>query len=65
MVGIVIGGRLTLPTLFSLGIGPYMTAMIIWQALVSLEINTVNRLSIRQAGYVRKFITLAVAMIQS
>ncbi|KRN78874.1 preprotein translocase subunit SecY [Fructilactobacillus lindneri DSM 20690 = JCM 11027] len=63
-LGVAVGGQLSVPTLFSLGLGPYMTGLIVWQAVTSLDLESVNRMSINQAGYIQKFITLIIAFLQ-
>lgn len=65
MFGIATGGQFTLPTIFSLGLGPYMTGMILWQAVTSFDFDFVKRLSKNQAGYFQKVITLLLAIAQS
>ncbi|USS88649.1 preprotein translocase subunit SecY [Fructilactobacillus cliffordii] len=65
MLGITIGGELKIPTLLSLGLGPYMMGLIFWQALAALDFDWVNRLTINQTGYIQKIITLMLAILQA
>ncbi|NVO89549.1 preprotein translocase subunit SecY [Lactobacillus rhamnosus] len=64
MYGLTTGGQMNLPTLLSLGLGPYMTAMIVWQAVASLDIPSVNNLSVKQTGFIERLITLILAILQ-
>lgn len=64
MFGLTTGGQVNLPTLLTLGLGPYMTAMIVWQAIMSLDIPTMNHLSVRQSGYIQRAITMVLAVMQ-
>ncbi|MCI1894884.1 MAG: preprotein translocase subunit SecY [Lactobacillus sp.] len=58
------GGALGAPTLMSLGLGPYMTALILWQALSSLGIPAVDKLSMRTDGFIQNGITAVLALVQ-
>lgn len=64
MLGVVVGGQFNLPTLFSLGMGPYMTSLIVWQAVTSLNWDPINHLSVSQVGYIQKTVTLILAILQ-
>ena len=64
MFGLTTGGQMNLPTLLSLGLGPYMTAMIVWQAIQSLDIRAINNMSVRQSGVLQRFVTLVLATLQ-
>ncbi|WP_395319888.1 hypothetical protein [Fructilactobacillus frigidiflavus] len=64
-LGVAVGGQFSVPTLFTLGLGPYMTGLIIWQAIAALDLDSVNRLSINQTGYIQKLITLVLAFLQA
>ncbi|USS84992.1 hypothetical protein M3M35_06810 [Fructilactobacillus myrtifloralis] len=65
MLGVTIGGELKIPTLLSLGLGPYMMGLIIWQAVSALDFDWVNRLTVSQTGYIQKTITLILAILQA
>ncbi|QXJ68261.1 preprotein translocase subunit SecY [Lacticaseibacillus paracasei] len=65
MFGITTGGQMNLPTLLSLGLGPYMTAMIVWQAITSLDLRSINNLSVRQSGFLLRVLTLVLASLQA
>ncbi len=62
--GVLTGSEFKLPTLFSLGIGPYMTGMIVWQAVTSLGLDSISHLSQRQVSYIQKWIALGIATLQ-
>ncbi len=63
--GVMTGSQFNLPTLFSLGIGPYMTGMIVWQAITSLGLDSIEHLSQRQMSYIKKWIALIIAILQA
>lgn len=63
--GSATGGRLSMPTLFSLGLSPYMTSMIVWSAIQSLDISSINGLSMRRTGIIQRIITLVIAILQA
>ncbi|EKK20619.1 preprotein translocase subunit SecY [Fructilactobacillus florum] len=65
LLGISVGGQFKLPTIFTLGLGPYMTGLIVWQAISALDLEGINRLSLSQTGYLQKIITLVLAILQS
>ncbi|PWF99711.1 accessory Sec system protein translocase subunit SecY2 [Levilactobacillus bambusae] len=60
-----IGGQLTVPTLLSLGLGPYMSAMILWQAFTLLAGRALDRLSAAQMGFAQNCFTLLFAGVQA
>ncbi|MBM7616677.1 preprotein translocase subunit SecY [Weissella uvarum] len=62
--GVMTGGQFTLPTLFTLGVGPYMTGMIIWQAISALNLDGVNHLSQRQVSYIQRWLAVGLAVLQ-
>ncbi len=47
------GGNLSKPTLLSLGMGPYMTALIIWTTISMIDTDRINNLSNKQRGYIQ------------
>lgn len=59
------GGQVNRLTLFSIGLGPYMTGMILFQALQMLDVEALKSLSQRQIGLVQRYIALFIAFIQS
>ncbi|KRM87284.1 hypothetical protein [Lacticaseibacillus thailandensis] len=59
------GGRLNLPTLFSLGLSPYMTTMIVWSAVQSLDLKSINSLSMKKAGLIQRVLVLVLAIVQA
>ncbi|MDT2459135.1 accessory Sec system protein translocase subunit SecY2 [Enterococcus avium] len=58
------GGNLSKPTLLSLGMGPYMTALIIWTTISMVDTDRINNLSIKQRGYIQRILTLVFAIAQ-
>lgn len=59
------GGRLAIPTLFSLGMSPYMTGLIIWSMITMIDTDRINQISIRRRGLFQKLITLVIAILQA
>lgn len=59
------GGNFTVPTLFSLGMGPYMTALIIWTTISMIDTESIGNLSTKQIGYIQRCLTLLFAIFQS
>ncbi|NVN59415.1 accessory Sec system protein translocase subunit SecY2 [Enterococcus avium] len=58
------GGNLSKPTLLSLGMGPYMTALIIWTTISMIDTDRINNLSNKQRGYIQRVLTLIFAIAQ-
>lgn len=61
----VTGGNFSTITLFSLGMGPYMTALIIWTTISMIDEERVNNFSMKQIGYIQRGLTLIFTVIQS
>ena len=59
------GGNFTVPTLFSLGMGPYMTALIIWTTISMIDTESIGNLSTKRVGYIQRSLTLLFAILQS
>ena len=59
------GGNFTVPTLFSLGMGPYMTALIIWTTISMIDTESIGNLSTKRIGYIQRCLTLLFAVLQS
>lgn len=59
------GGNFSSVTLFSLGMGPYMTALIIWTTISMIDEERVNNLSKKQIGYIQRGLTLVFTILQS
>lgn len=59
------GGNFTVPTLFSLGMGPYMTALIIWTTISMIDTESIGNLSTKRIGYIQRSLTLLFAILQS
>lgn len=65
VLGLSTGARMTVPVLFSLGLGPYMSAMIVWQVIMTFDFDSVRRLSQRQVGTINKFMAFGFAVFQA
>lgn len=59
------GGNFTVPTLFSLGMGPYMTALIIWTTISMIDTESIGNLSTKRIGYIQRCLTLLFVVLQS
>lgn len=59
------GGNFSSITLFSLGMGPYMTALIIWTTISMIDEERVNNFSTKQVGYIQRALTLIFTILQS
>lgn len=59
------GGNFTVPTLFSLGMGPYMTTLIIWTTISMIDTESIGNLSTKRIGYIQRSLTLLFAILQS
>lgn len=59
------GGQFNYPSLFSIGLAPYMTGMILFQAISLLDIDALNKLSQYQIGIVQRIIATIIAMMQA
>ncbi|WP_190288313.1 accessory Sec system protein translocase subunit SecY2 [Lactococcus protaetiae] len=58
-------GNATKLTLFSLGLGPYMIALILWSTLTMLDIDAIKNLSAKQAGFIQRILTFMFCILQS
>ncbi|AYG00922.1 accessory Sec system protein translocase subunit SecY2 [Lactococcus allomyrinae] len=58
-------GNATKLTLFSLGLGPYMIALILWSTLTMLDIDVIKNLSAKQAGFIQRVLTFMFCILQS
>lgn len=65
ILGATTGGQSTIPTLLTLGIMPYMTSMIVWQAINAMDLQVINNLSQKRIGVIRNFIALMFCLLQS
>lgn len=59
------GGRASLPSLFSIGLSPYMTAMIVWSAVQSLNIPYLESMSLKQSGVWQRILMMIFAGLQA
>ncbi|MBV7391116.1 accessory Sec system protein translocase subunit SecY2 [Enterococcus sp. ALS3] len=60
----VTGGNFTRPSIFTLGIGPYMTGLIIWTMVSMIDIDAINNLSQRKRSAIQKSIMFVFAIAQ-
>lgn len=51
--------------LFSLGLAPYMTMLILWNTLSMLDIDAINHLSEKQVGIIQRVLTLVFSIFQA
>lgn len=58
------GSQLKNATILSLGMRPYMTGMIVWQAIQMLFDEQIGRWTLRQTGVAKRLMTLLFAFIQ-
>lgn len=59
------GGDISNLTLLSLGLGPWMSSMIIWQVLVMIKPLGLGSLSEGESGYLRNILILFLSIVQS
>lgn len=64
VVSLVTGGNISLPTIFALGIGPYMTSLMIWQLVPLIDKDFNKRMSEKKRGIYQKILTLIFACFQ-
>ncbi|MDF7639673.1 hypothetical protein PT285_09700 [Lactobacillus sp. ESL0791] len=65
VLGMYTGAQTSRPSLFMLGIGPYMTANIVLQAVNSLDLKSLRQVSSYFWGVVTNFCSLLVAILQA
>lgn len=58
------GGNFIVPTLFSLGLAPWMAGMIFWQLLTMAKIFGLDQLPPKQSDLWRNFLILCIAVIE-
>ncbi|WP_439425126.1 accessory Sec system protein translocase subunit SecY2 [Oenococcus alcoholitolerans] len=61
----ITGGNLQQFSLFALGLGPYMTAMIVWSSVSSIKSLGLNRISQKKSYFIKMVITLLIAFMQA
>lgn len=59
------GGQYGTPTLFSLGMSPYMTGLIIWSTITMIDADRINNLSIKQRSIFQKLLILLFSFLQA
>jgi preprotein translocase subunit SecY len=59
------GANLLEPTLFSVGLGPYMTALILWSALSLLANDRIQNLSEKERGLILRALTFLFSVLQA
>ncbi|MGM0238851.1 accessory Sec system protein translocase subunit SecY2 [Enterococcus sp. AZ103] len=61
----VTGGNFSRPTIFTLGIGPYMTGLIIWTTISMIDTDRINNISERNRSFFQKLIIIVFASVQA
>ena len=64
LTSVATGGNFTAPTLFSLGLAPWMAGMIFWQLLTMTKIFGLDQLPQKQVDLRRNLFILVVALIE-
>lgn len=64
-LAMVSGGKLSSLTLFSLGLSPWMTSMILWRGLTLFRFSFLENLSKKQLHVYKTLLTITVAIIQA
>lgn len=63
--GSTLGANYLTMTVFSLGLGPWMSSMIVWQLLVSIKSFKLDKIPQKWAGFYQMALTLIVAIVQA
>ncbi|GAA3612621.1 accessory Sec system protein translocase subunit SecY2 [Secundilactobacillus similis DSM 23365 = JCM 2765] len=63
--GYATGGQMSVPTLFSLGIAPYMTSKILWSVFTMVNPEGTQHLTERTSNVIQRCLTLAFALAQA
>lgn len=58
-------GKTSELTFFSLGLSPYMLALVLWSTLSMLDIDAINHLSEKQSGIIRRFLIFSFCSMQA
>lgn len=61
----VSGGQFEMTTLFTLGIGPYMTMMILWRSLMIFNVPGITSLTKKVSWFWQNILTLTIGIIQA
>lgn len=64
-ISMLTGGQYKFPSLFSIGLGPYMTGMILFQAVQLINTSLIEKISEQKKGYIQRWITLLIAILQT
>lgn len=64
-ISMLTGGQYRFPSLFSIGLGPYMTSMILFQAIQMVNSSMMEKISEQKKGYIQRWITLGIAILQT
>lgn len=64
-VTMLTGGQSRFPSLFSIGLGPYMTGMILFQAIQLINVDAMSKISDQKRGFIQRWITLIIAILQT
>lgn len=65
LLGMYTGAQTQIPSLFMLGIGPYMSANIIIQAVTALDLKSLRQISTRAWGFIINFLSLIISIVQA
>lgn len=65
VINAITGGNFSILSVFSLGISPWMSTLILWQLVSSFENLAVNKLSAKSLYRVQLFVTMVIAAIQA
>lgn len=63
--GYATGGQMSVPTLFSLGVAPYMTSRILWSVLTMVNPEGTRHLTERTSNLIQRCLTLVFALAQA
>lgn len=58
------GGNFSMLSIFSLGISPWMSTLILWQVISSFERLSINKLSLKALYKIQILVTIAIAALQ-
>ncbi|MCI2172286.1 SecY family transport protein [Schleiferilactobacillus perolens] len=59
------GSQMGLPMILSLGMQPYMTTLIVWQAITSLDLDSMRQMSQKRTGHIQRVLAVLLGSIQA
>ena len=59
------GSQMGLPMILSLGMQPYMTTLIVWQAVTSLDLDSMRQMSQKRSGHIQRILAVVLGSIQA